>query len=235
MNSSSESRVRRPEFRTAKSPHDVSGRQHGFTLLEVLMAVAIMLMIVTVIYATFFTAGRNVKQAEASRDATDLARTLVTKLSTDIAGAYINPNMNVPVVTTIFYGQSVQPETETELDKNRYDALDLTTLTNWRTPDSQETDLWEVSYYFNQKPDGSGYVMMRREKRQLSNDTPALQGGIEYTMTDRVRSLQLRYYDGTSWLDQWDSRSLQTLPNAVEITLVLDNGSTYITQVEVGR
>jgi general secretion pathway protein J len=233
MNSSWESRVRGLESGTEKTQNKVSGSTDGFTLLEVLMAVAIMSMIVTVIYATFFMTGRNVKQAEESRDATDLARTLVAKLSTDIADAYINPNMNVPAVTTIFYGQKIQPETG--LDQNRRDALYLTTLTNWRRPDSQETDLWEVGYYFNQKPDGSGYVMVRREKRQLSNDTPALEGGIEYEMTDRVQSLQLRYYNGSSWLDQWDSRNLQILPNAVEITLVLDNGLTFITQVDVGR
>ena len=41
----------------------------GFTLLEVLIAVAIMSGIVTVIYASFSTASRNVEQAEARRDA----------------------------------------------------------------------------------------------------------------------------------------------------------------------
>ena len=41
----------------------------GFTLLEVLIAVAIMAGIVTVIYTSFSTASRNVEQAEARRDA----------------------------------------------------------------------------------------------------------------------------------------------------------------------
>lgn len=209
---------------TPKSP--------GFTLLEVLIAVAIMSMIVTVIYTSFFTAGRNVEQAEAIRDATDLARTLVAKLSSDVTDAYLNQNMNAPVVTTIFYGKKVESDTG---DKSRHDSLSLTTLTNWRRPSSKETDLWEVGYYFKQKPDGSGWDLMRREKRELSKDTPALEGGVEYGMTDRVVSLQLRYYDGSSWVDEWDSRSRQRLPNVIEINLLLDDGSDYITQVDVGR
>jgi len=223
------------EAEAAKSP--------GFTLLEVLIAGAIMSLLVTVIYTSFFTAGRNVKQAEAMRDETDLVRTLVAKISSDITDAYFNPNMNAPLVTTIFYGETVISDTamsdtvmsDTGLKNNRYDGLYLTTLTNWRKPDSQETDLWEVGYYFKQKLDGSGWILMRREKRVLNNDFPALEGGVEYEMTDRVSSLRFRYFDGSVWTDGWDSRISQKLPNAVEITLLLDDGTVYITQVDVGR
>ena len=134
--------------------------------------------------------------------------------------------MNYPAVTTIFYGKKVQPDTGDETKRN--DGLYLTTLTNWRTPDTKETDLWEVGYYFKEKPDGSGSVLMRREKRILSADVPALEGGVEYEMTDSVKSLQFRYYNGSTWQDEWDSRSGQKLPNTVEISLLLDDGSAYI-------
>ncbi len=221
------------EVRGRGSEGEAAPKSPGFTLLEVLIAVAIMSMIVTVIYTSFFTASNNVKQAEEIRDSTDLARTLMAKLSGDIANAYLNPYMNAPAVTTIFYGKKVQ--SDTGLDKSRYDSLYLTPLTNWRRLDSKETDLWEVGYYFEQKPDGSGRVLMRREKRELSKDVPALEGGVAYEMTDHVVSLQLRYNDGISWFDEWDSRNRQKLPNVVEISLLLDDGSAYITQVDVGR
>ncbi len=200
----------------------------GFTLIEVLIATTIMAGIVTVIYTSFFTASRNVEQAEKMRDASDLVRTLVSKISIDIANAYVNTGM-YPL--TVFYGKKVQPDTG---DSNvRFDELYLTTLTNWRRPGTKETDLWEVGYYFKQKPDGSGYVMMRREKRELSKDVPALEGGLEYAMTDRVKSLQFRYYNGSTWSDDWSNKTV--LPNVVEISLLLDDGSSYITKVDVGR
>ncbi len=202
----------------------------GFTLLEVLIAIAIMAGIVTVIYSTFFTAGNNVQQAEEMRDTTDLVRTLVSKLSNDIANAYVNTGMNAPnAQLTIFLGRKVEPPAGTE--KRRFDELYLTTLTNWRRPGSKETDLWEVGYYFKERTDGSGRIMMRREKRALSKDMPALEGGVEYELTDRVESLQLRYKSSTTWYDEWSNST--TLPKIVEFTLLLDDGSVFVTEVQV--
>lgn len=223
-----------PHFRI-QTPHSSPRTSHGskgFTLLEVLIAVAIMAGIVTVIYASFFTTSQNVEQAEKIRDASDLARTLVAKLTNDIANAYVNPGMNTSnAPLTVFYGKKVQPETGD--DKPRYDELYLTTQTNWRRPGTKETDLWEVGYYFKQKTDGPGYVMMRREKRELSKDVPALEGGVEYDMTDSIKSLQFRYFNGFVWSDEWNNRT--TLPMAVQISLLFNNGSTYVTKVDIGR
>jgi len=204
----------------------------GFTLLEVLIAVAIMAGIVTIIYSSFFTASRNVEQAEAIRDSSDMARTLMMKIADDISDAYYNPAMNTPEVITIFNGKKEQTDPTDE--RSRHDSITLTTLTNWRRPNTQETDLWEVGYFFKQKPDGSGSVMMRREKRELSKDSPAGEGGIEYEITDRVKFFQLRYNEvGDTWYDEWNSTTRNRLPKLVEIALTLESGMTYSTYVEV--
>jgi general secretion pathway protein J len=203
----------------------------GFTLIEVLLAMAILVVVMSVIYGSFSTAGRNVEQAEAARDETDLARILLSKLTDDLTNAYYNPNTNVNL--TILYGKKA--ETGEGEDKARRDSLSLTTLTNWRKPDSKETELVEVGYFFKEKPDGRGYSLFRREKRELSADVPPLEGGVEYEITDRVEGLQLRYYNGTTWADEWDTRTLRGLPKAVELALTLDTGKVYVTQADVSR
>ncbi len=215
----------------AFSPQSIlrNRQSKGFTLLEVLIAVAIMAGIVTVIYSTFFTASESVQQAETMRDTADLVRTLMAKLSDDIANAYVNRGMNYPNgAMTVFYGKKVEPSTGSQ--KSRYDELYLTTLTNPITGPGQ-TDLCEVGYYFKEKPDGTGRIMMRRQKLQLTKDSPALEGGDEYPMTDRVASLQFRYKSGTTWSDDWSNRN--DLPKIVAITLLLDDGSVFITEVQV--
>ncbi len=205
-----------------RTPHS-----KGFTLLEVLIAVAIMSGIVTVIYTSFSTAGRNVERAEVRRDQADLARTLVSKLSNDITNAYYNPSMT----ETIFYGK----KSTTVQDEQRYDGISLTTLTNWRKPDSKESDLWEVGYRFDEQPDKSTRVMVRNEKRELGRDQPPLEGGTDFIITDRIKGFRLRYFNGLTWDDAWDSRTLHALPKAVEIALELADGSFFITRVDVGR
>jgi general secretion pathway protein J len=205
----------------------------GFTLLEVLIAVAIMSGIVTVIYSSFFTASRNIEQAEAIRDSSDMARTLMQKIANDVTNAYWKQAMSSPAIITIFNGKKVEVQTGDE--KTRHDSVTLTTLTNSRKMNSKETELWEVGYFFKEKPKGSGYVMMRREKRELTKDVPAGEGGIEYEITDRIRSLQLRYSQmgGDTWLDEWNSTSRNGLPKFVEIAFTLESGMTYSTYVEI--
>jgi general secretion pathway protein J len=200
----------------------------GFTLLEVLLALAILAAVITVVYASFSTTSRNIESAEAIRDDTDLARTLIARLSDDIANAYYNQDMKT---TTILYGK--KEEVGTGDDKRRFDSISMTTLTNWRKPDSKETDLWEVGYHFAETADGKGHVLMRREKRELSKDSPLLEGGVDYEITDKVEGFQLRYYNGSQWSDEWDTRSHPGLPKAAELSLIFANGRQYITVVDV--
>jgi len=199
----------------------------GFTLLEVLLAMSILAVLLTVIYSSFSTASRSVASAEALRDETDLARTLIAKLSQDIENAYCG---QVPNGFVVFFGK--KEEVETEGVKRRHDNLALTTLTNWRRPDSKETEILEADYYFKEKAGGKGYSLMRREKRELNKDFPPLEGGVEYEITDQVDELQLRYSnDGSNWVDDSGSKSSCVRPTVVEITLVLLSGKQYSTEV----
>jgi general secretion pathway protein J len=202
-------------------------QSRGFTLLEVLLAVSILAIILGVIYASFSTAARNVEQAEIVRDTTDLARTLVAKVSDDINNAYCGP---VAAGKVVFYGK--KKEQEISGNKHRLDEIYLTTLTNWRKPDSKETDLWEIGYYFGEKQ--SGYTLMRREKRELSNDLAPLEGGIVFELSQKITEFRLRYFNGSTWSDEWSNSSSCNLPMAVEISLALENERLYVTQVDFG-
>jgi len=40
-------------------------------------------------------------------------------------------------------------------------------------------------------------------------------------VAEEAVGLRLRYFDGTSWTDAWDSGASDTLPRAIEVTLAL--------------
>jgi general secretion pathway protein J len=213
---SSECKARQTEGRK------ILPRSGGFTLLEVLLALTILAVIMTSIYGSFATAGRTIERAEEVRDGTDRARTLVSRLTNDIANACIIGGMS----ETFFYGKKF----ETEEEKRRFDSIYLTTMTNFRKPDSKETELWEVGYFFKERPDSAGRVLMRKEKRELSKDVPRMEGGVDYELTDAVQALQLRYYNGATWADEWVQGGL---PRAVDIVLTFADGRVYATKVDV--
>ena len=206
-------------------------KSKGFTLLEVLLAMSILALIVTVVYTTFSTASQSVQHAEAARDETDLARTLIARLSLDIENADCAHVAygSVPV----FYGK--KEEVETEGVKRRHDNLAVTTLTNFPRPDSKETELLEADYYFKEKEDGKGYSLMRRENRELKQGVVPLEGGMEYEITDQVNDLRFRYSrDGSTWVDDWNNKGSWCTagkPPIVEMTLVLSSGKQYSTEV----
>jgi len=221
-NVSAECGVRSAEWKSQKAGY--GGRiphSKGFTLVEVLLALTILAVIMTSIYGSFTTTGRNIERAEEVRDGTDQMRTLITRLTNDIANAYLGG-----MSETFLYGKKF----ETEEKKQRFDSIYLTTLTNWRKPDSKEMELWEVGYFFQERPDGTGRVLMRKEKRELSKDIPRREGGVDYELTDAVQGLQLRYYNGMTWTDEWTQGGL---PKAVDIVLSLADGRVYATKVDI--
>jgi prepilin-type N-terminal cleavage/methylation domain-containing protein len=212
-----------PESENRKS------KRGGFTLIEVLLAMAILAVVMTVIYTSFSTAGRNVQQAETLRDETDTARALITRLSVDIENVYKTGD---PL--TFIDGKKEELDGDNG-EKIRHDGISMTTLTNWPRPGSKETELWEVGYFFKEKPEGKGYTLFRREKRELSKDEPPREGGIEYEITDQVKSLQFRYSaDGSTWEDNgWENKP--GIPKMVEIVVTLNSGKVYAVKAGVGK
>ena len=186
----------------------------GFTLIEVLLALAILAIVMTTIYGSFGTASRNIERAEEVRDGTDRARTLIARITTDLSNAYFVPN-SPDTFQTFFLGKKFQTEDE---KKRRYDSVNLTTLTNTRKADTKEMSLWEVGYFFQDKPDGSGRLLTRREKRVLDKASPPLEGGADpFSLTDTVDIMQIRYYNGTIWVDDWTRKVCRDCPKPLRL------------------
>lgn len=187
--------------------------KNGFTLVELLIAIAILSIIMAVVYKSFYASTEGIKRAEAVDGINSTARVIFLKLMDDINSAYLTGK------DVIFVGDSKR-------DKDLpQDSLSLTSLSNLRmVRDAKETDLYETGYYLKEDYDYQRQEkktsLFRREKKTIGIE-PVLEGGEAYELTDEIAGIRFSYFDGTSWKDNWDSRITKALPKGVEVEIIL--------------
>jgi len=182
--------------------------RHGFTLIEMLIAVALSAMVLALVSTVFFNAMR--LRTGASEIA---AETLPVDHAVDImkhdlqcivpAGVLAGPmgsdavgiGMSAPIILEIFTGNAA-----------------LNTDTPWG--DVQKID------YSLQTPTNrnvvAGMSLMRGVTRNLLPSGTVAPD--QQTLLDGVQNLKFTYYDGTNWNDTWTT-TLSNIPIAIRVTI----------------
>ncbi len=198
----------------------------GLTLIEVLIAAAILVMVATMIWAAFDQTGQTRARLSSRQEHDHLARITLTRITLDLRSAFlslhINQVMGFASVVTQFVGTTSEGNSR----------LDLTTFTHRRLRrNSHEGDACEVGYRVeaHRGDDGiHGLDLLRREAPRIDNDP--LHGGMVDVMFPGITGFELRYYDDVSdqWEDTWDTSQatgkLGRLPPRVRVTVTLDEG-----------
>jgi general secretion pathway protein J len=201
--------------------HPRSGSR-GMTLIETMVAVAVMGMVAVLVYGVMDSLSRG-KKAEGMRsERAHAGREALGRITRDLSAAYLslhNP-LNIALVTqkTAFVGKSASP----------YDRLDFTAFAHQRTTrDSKESDQCEVGYFVVKDPDVDGKMdLVRREQTPI--DIDPLKGGIVNVIAEDVAEFDVRFLEPMTgqWLETWDSTQLTGQPNRlpleVEIRLSLN-------------
>ena len=182
----------------------------GFTLLEIVISVAILVVILTIVYNTFNSSIKAFTAMEKQGDAYAQARIVLNRLSEEVGSIYFSgENRNT--------GLLGEDRDENDLP---FDSLHFTSLSHIRwVKDSKESELCEIGYYLETDNETGESFLFRREDWNL--DGTLEEGGRPLELAEGVDGLNFRYYDGEEWADEWDSRITGTLPKAVEIVLVM--------------
>ncbi len=194
--------------------------KEGFTLIEVMIAMAILAVMAVLIYTSMSQTIGSKEDVEKKDELGHSANLALNKMSLDLEMAFL---LNGPEflgsdgkVKTAFIGKE--------------DRMDFATLSHVRYfKDAKETDYAEVGYYIeNDKEDSSNKLLMRRESKGI-DDKPT-EGGKSEAMVEGVKELHLEYYDPSKkeWLKNWDSTQLDfsnRLPRAVKIELKVQDPS----------
>lgn len=186
--------------------------EFAFSLLELLVAMALMNILAVSLYASLYIGFKARKSAQAASQPVRAAQITMELIKQDIAAA-LPP-------TGILAGQFLG------LDERTGSGADCDSLLFYssnHTPELQETacDIREIELIFvpSSVPDQS--VLVRRITTNLLS--PKTVQPVEEILCRRVVSFNLGYFDGFDWWDEWDSVvHNNALPKAVEISLEIE-------------
>ncbi len=186
----------------------------GFTLIEIVVAVAILALIGVLTFQTIATALDARDWLEKDDDSNQSARIAMDRLHRDFELAWLTPNIQaVNTFKTIFVAKDENPDT-----------IWFTTLSHRRLHrDARECDETEVTYWTEDDPThDDALVLLRREAPRIDQEPE--KGGPILPLAYGVKTFNVRYLDPTTneWKDEWDTTGAETpyrLPRAVRLVL----------------
>ena len=188
--------------------------EKGFTLVEILVAVAIVSIIFTFIFSVLNSTLAASKEATAKMEVTHTGRFFINRITGDLTAASLMSTSGIGA----FIGKDVHR------DGKSMDELHFTAFTRTHFTRRPQIDQSEIGYYFEYEDEGK--VLRRREADVI--DSIIDSGGESFPITGKVDELKIRYLAPEGWLDSWDSTLNQILPKAVSVEITLkDAGRSY--------
>ena len=202
--------------------------RRGFTLLEIIVAVAITAAIGATIAAAFTSGFRAKELVESEAEQYRGLRTTMDRMVREISAAFVSDRYDV----RRYRDQSERP---TNFIGSR-DRLVFTSLAHQRLyADAKESDQMVVEYSVKsstKKGAHSQQDLMRRENPNVYGEDKMERGGLEDVLLEDVKRVEFSYWDSDQkdWVNDWDTRKLEKksiLPTRVRITLVRSDESGH--------
>jgi general secretion pathway protein J len=201
----------------------------GFTLIEVLLALAILGFITTIMWGSFSQTATNKKEIEKAQERLHTVRVALLRMAREIEMAYLSASENTVLTNRRTF--------LTSTSRGDVDELQFSSFAHQRLrAGSAEGDTSLITYYGQRDPDDRRVLnLMRRETRRLQAEAPNLIAGEAYVLCPDVARVKFAFYDHKrkEWQNDWstlNATGTQYLPTHVRITLtVIDERGQEIT------
>jgi len=190
----------------------------GFTLLEVLVSMAILVIIMAALYSAYTTNVEAIQIARQNGEVHQEARIVLERMTKDLQSTLIQVSVPSEKIRLGLVGG------DREIEGRRADHIDFTTVThlalNEKVPAS---DLCEIGYMIEEDPEAKVLVLFRRDDSSVDEDFTT--GGSLQEMARNVVEFKLTYQDSRGEESaQWNTlegRPGSGLPVLIKVRLVL--------------
>ena len=177
----------------------------GFTLIEVLLALAIFAFVTTIMLGSFTQTAKSKRAIQSAQERTHTVRVALTRMTREIEMAYLSSSENMGLTNrrTLLIGST----------RADVDELMFSTFAHQRLrAGAAEGDTSIVSYFGERDPDDRRVLnLMRRETRRLQAEDPNLLIGESYVLCPDVSRVKISYYDHKrkEWTDRLEHAERQ--------------------------
>lgn len=200
--------------------HPPRASERGFTLVEVLLATALLAVIAAMVFGSLHLSTVAIDSARSTAAREQVLRSTLRIMAEELTAAVSNP---IGPWMGLNSTQEGQPA----------DTVAFLTMGQFRGVESaQETEMVRIVYT------REGDRLLRFVRRNLYGLTDDSVDQLE--LAKRVKGFNIRYYDSQAnvWSDEWDGRARSSQPSAVLIELTLtqddDEVRTFRQWVSVG-
>lgn len=199
-------------------------RRPGFTLIEVLLTLAVLSVVLLLLLSAFTGTGRAREVLSSRAREFRQVRLVMDRVGTEIQGAIASPHREESALTC---------------QEDQFSGKPAATLafTALREPESESgrppSDIVKVRYFPRLSADGKSLELHREQ-----SDLPFLGSRIpsrDALVAEGLQGFRVELYDGTSWHREWPAggRTKTGLPKKVAFELTGQRGEKYRREVPI--
>ncbi len=196
----------------------------GFTLVEILVAMAIIVTIVSMVYGSYFATSKSTQVYKSKITLSQQGRKVLEQMTRQIRCSYAKKANKNTYQTSIPQQGKADPVGEINYfngnsDEPSGEILHLVTTNGFLVEQDPPNGLFEVTYKF----DKSKGLLFSSQRRFASTTKSAAQKKKWQPIAEDIESLNLAFFDGQQWLDKWDFKDKRELPGAVKINITWED------------
>lgn len=186
-----------------------TSRAGGFTLIEIVLAVALCTIVMALIYGVLHSTIQAAERIDELTHGSEIGPAILAQIREDVGAAFL-PGTD----QDYFVGQD-------RSGRDRLDFISSAAVFAAETPGSEPAvhTVNEIGYQVKEGPSAEdGLVLYRRVDPFV--DAEPLRGGRLMAVAEQVTLFKITYWSGTEWLPTWVASKLDNkLPSSIRVEL----------------